>query len=318
MDKYSAIRSVTFPVFAAALGVDVNRFKTRKGGTEWYGPCPLHDAKKNQTSFSINADGKYQCFSCGAKGRGALDFTMQLRGVGFKAAVELLEPLVGVQTGQISLAKEKEPIEAPGELQPYRGTYEKFQVPCPWLEARIPDAAVRERYGVFCYSNPSRRSAWSGRVMLPIRDVDGVLYGYLGRYCGNTLNPDNSTPKYLFPKNLPKSRFLFGAHELRQAHGPELLRIVYLVESPFSVMKFASLGLPAVSPFGWSVSEEQIRLLLGLTRGLIYIPDSNKRQESLGVAGLLSQRLWTRCPELPPQIEDPEHLSLEQVVALTR
>ena len=44
-------------------------------------------------------------------------------------------------------------------LKPYTGKYEKFKVACPWLEERIPDAGVRERYGVFCYKNPARKSA---------------------------------------------------------------------------------------------------------------------------------------------------------------
>ena len=68
-------------------------------------------------------------------------------------------------------ATEPKPLE--------KDTWRKFAVPCPWLEARIPDAAIRERYGVFCYNNPARRSAYSGRVMLPVKDINGQLFGYL-------------------------------------------------------------------------------------------------------------------------------------------
>ena len=135
-------------------------------------------------------------------------------------------------------------------LQPMqKDTWRKFAVPCPWLETRIKDREIRERYGVFCYNNPARKSAFSGRVMLPVKDSAGLLYGYLGRYTRSTDTahqsnaPDTDIPKYLFPRNLPKSRFLFGAHELG-TFGQAPLKRVYLLESPFAVMKFASLDLP--------------------------------------------------------------------------
>src|SRR6185503_16279451 len=88
-----------------------------------------------------------------------------------------------------------------------KDTWKKFSVPCAWLEARVPDASIRERYGTFCYNNPARKSAYSNRVLIPVKDIEGKLWGYLGRYTGD----DKDTAKYLFPKGLEKSRFLFGA-----------------------------------------------------------------------------------------------------------
>jgi DNA primase len=108
-------------------------------------------------------------------------------------------------------------------------------VPCLWLEERVPDAGVRDKYEVFAYNNPAKKSAYSGRVMIPVKDVDGDVYGYLGR----TIYTDTSEePKYLFPKDLPKSRFLFGAYELRQhlstlGTGRSVYQQVFLVESPW-------------------------------------------------------------------------------------
>jgi hypothetical protein len=70
LDKYDSLRSLPLPSVASTLGIDLQRFKTRKGG-ELYGSCPIHRPKQNQTSFSYAADGRYHCFSCNAKGRGA-------------------------------------------------------------------------------------------------------------------------------------------------------------------------------------------------------------------------------------------------------
>lgn len=322
-DQYEQIRSLSFPALAAALGLDVSDYKQRKHGQEFFGPCPVHHPKQNSTSFSYAADGRFNCFSCNAKGRGAIDLTKLVKNLGFKEAVEFL----GSVPAQTPAANEKTVPSAisdatDGILKPLeKDTWRKFAVPCPWLEARIPDAKVRELYGTFCYHNPARKSAFSGRVMLPVKDSAGLLYGYLGRDISG--NPDN--PKYLFPKNLPKSRFLFGASELAKglylpavrqdtASIPGLpLKVVYLVESPFCVMKFASLGLPAVAAYGWSVSAEQLNTLSGLTRGVVYIPDRNKQKESGGVVHDIAARLWVKAPPLPDGCEDPEYLTAEQV-----
>jgi DNA primase len=312
-DQYEQIRSLSFPALAAALGLDISDYKQRKHGQEFFGPCPVHHPKQNSTSFSYAADGRFNCFSCNAKGRGAIDLVKAVRGIGFQAAVELLGAVPTVEpskqkspVGVNSDATEPKPLE--------KDTWRKFAVPCSWLEARIPDAGIRERYGVFCYNNPARRSAYSGRVMLPVKDVNGLLYGYLGRNIHDEGN--GASPKYLFPKNLPKSRFLFGAHELG-TFGPAPLKRIYLVESPFCVMKFASLGLPAVAVYGWSVSPEQIRLLSELARGIVYLPDQNKHQQAESCLANIAQVLWLRFPSLPDQIQDPEELSYEAILALT-
>lgn len=88
-DNYESIRSLPFPAQAAALGLDMQRFKTRKDG-EFYGPCPVHQPKDNTTSFSYAKDGRFNCFSCNAKGRGAIDLAKLVKSLCFKDAVEFL------------------------------------------------------------------------------------------------------------------------------------------------------------------------------------------------------------------------------------
>jgi DNA primase len=341
-DTYAAIRSLSFPALAIALAIDITKFKVRKSGQEHYGPCPVHKPKNNQTSFSYLSDGLFNCFSCGAKGRGAVDLVKLARNVGFRDAVALLEPLAGKMP-----AKEKSPAEGhanrdaanrmsianasasnggvrsiPGKLPesesitstltPLTAQYHKFAVPCPWLEARVPDAGIRDRYGVFCYDNPKRKSAYSGRVMIPVKDAEGILYGYLGRMVQPT-DTETPEPKYLFPKNLPKSKFLFGAAELWEGR-PH--RKVYLVESPFAAMKFASLGLPAVAAYGAFVSDEQLELLTSLAKGVLYFPDRDKYQQVDSTIRKLAQALWLRFPSLPAGVDDPEFLTKEQILGM--
>lgn len=323
-DQYEQVRSLPFQALASALGLDIDSYRQRKHGQEFYGPCPIHGPKQNQTSFSYASDGRFNCFSCNAKGRGAIDLVKAVKQLGFQDAVKWLQTACGVQATQTRPNGKKPPAEPilaqlDGELKPLeRDSWSKFKVDCPWLTARIPDAGIREKYGVFCYENKARKSAYSGRVMLPIKGLDGQLYGYLGRKTDSPKAGDNNdSPKYLFPARLPKSRFLFGAAELAAGmFGPAPLKRVYLVESPFCVMKFAMYGLPAVALFGWHPSDEQIQLLRGLAKGVVFAPDRNKRAESSQALPALAEHLWCRFPPLPLGTDDPESLSREEILAL--
>lgn len=344
MDKYANLRTISFDNLASVLGIDLNRFKRKK--EEWQGYCPVHNSKSNNNCFSYHDSGKFHCFSCSAKGAGAIDLAKLVKEIGFQDAVALLETVstalasrtspnqktphsghsnakagAGNVDGAGGVDASSETNEPTNVLTPYHGQYHKFPVPCPWLEQRIPDSAVLQTYGVFAYNNPARKSAYSGRVMLPVKDAAGILYGYLGRQIDNTSHSDGdareNTPKYLFPRNLPKSRFLFGAAEILAGKSDSRpLRVCYLLESPFAVMRFAMYGLPAVSPFGWSVSSEQVEILRQLCRGVVYLPDANKRQDAGVLLSELAQHLWCRFPRLPGECVDPEHLTREQVLAL--
>jgi hypothetical protein len=202
------------------------RFQRRK--EDWQGFCPIHQSKTNNNCFAYNDNGAFHCFSCNAKGRGAIDLAKLVKNIGFQAAVELLQPSAGQGVPMPAPAVTPAPEAVSALPEPIKkDTWRQHQVPCEWLEKRVPDAAIRERYGVFCYNNPARKSAYSGRVMLPVRDIDGLLYGYLGRDISNN---SDQTPKYLFPRNLPKHLFLFGAAELKAGtFGQVPLKRIWLV-----------------------------------------------------------------------------------------
>lgn len=317
MDNYASVRSVPLLTVFGWLGIDTSKFKKRQGKQEFYGICPFHSTKNNQTSFSFTSDLAH-CFSCETKFRGAIDAVKLFQKVGFKQAVAFLEERVGSVPAQAPAEAAVEAPIATGEaLKPYAGSYEKYKVPCEWLEQRIPDAAIRERYGVFCYNNPARKSAYSGRVMLPVKDVEGHLFGYLGRNIDTTTpgQAREDIPKYLFPPKLPKSRFLFGADVLKSQHQLPV-KVLYVGESPWMVMRFAMMGYPAVAAYGWSVSDDQIDILAQLAKGVYYLPDRNKAQDCAGVVHRLAQRLWVKAPPLSDGVDDAEYLTETQVKAL--
>jgi hypothetical protein len=205
--------------------------------------------------------------------------------------------------------------ELPTENPPFKGTYEKFAVESTWLKARGLTPETLARYEVFEYNNPKRKSVYSGSVMLKIRRYsDGECVGYLSRNIGE-VTPER--PKYSFPKGLAKSLEVFGAWQLKNDATQLPLRVCYLVESPFAVLKFCQLGFAAVSCFGWSVSAAQAVVLAHLAKGYIYLPDSDKSTEIGNSLLTVARSSWVKSPPLPAGVSDPEQLSTEQIRALT-
>lgn len=303
-----------FTVVAQALGIDTAKFKPRKGGTELSGTCPVHGGRGN-TAFSYASDGKWHCFSCGEKGRGSIDLAMAVRKVGFQEAVAMLEPFIGsalVASMPKVVPALRTAIEPVTENKPFDGaSYAKYAVESRWLQARNLAPSTLERYGAFQYDNPARKSPYKGKVLLPVRRwADGELVAYLAR----TPEPKEGVPKYVWPNGFHKSLELFGAWQLK-ADGKLPLRIVYLVESPFAVMRLHEMGFPAASPFGWSVSEAQADVVAQVARGVVCLPDRNKRDEF--DVRQLARRMWCRVPEMPEGVDDPERLEREMVTALT-
>jgi DNA primase len=245
---------------------------------------------------------------------------MAVKACGFQEAVKLLQEIKpalnsGQEEVQTPVDNTIPPIKEtlnPTENPPFKATYEKYYKPHPWLTERGLKPDTLKTFEAGFYDNISRRSLYSGTVMLKIRRFsDSQPVGYISRNVGE-ITPDK--PKYRFPAGLHKALELYGCWLLKEK-AP--MRVLYVVESPFAVMKYYQYGLPAVSSFGWSVSDAQLAILQQLTRGVIYLPDRDKELDALAIAAKLARHLWVKFPPLPDGIDDPEHLTLEQVRFLT-
>jgi DNA primase len=318
-DVYTEVRSL--PLLAVLSSLGFAEWKSRKEGTEWSGACPVCKPKTNRGNFSFAADGKFRCFSCPVKGRGAIDLVQAVKDCGFQEAVSLLRSIDtrSIQSRvQSPAAPHQEPRTVPTENPPFNGgQYHKYFVDSPWLAKRGFTRQTLEAFGVGEYFNPARTSAYKGKILIPVRRWnDGELVAYLAR----DPRPDaerGADPKYIWPKGFQKSLEVFGAWQLRQqrqAQGLGPIPRVFLVESPFAVMKFHQLGLPAVSCFGWSISSDQIAILAQLAKGVYFLPDRDKQKEAAQYAGLLAQSVWVKMPEYPA--EDPESLSVPDIKSL--
>ena len=66
-----------------------------KKGNKYWGLCPFHSEKT--ASFSVSPDRQmYYCFGC-HKGGGAINFVMEVEGLGFVDAVDVLAKRAGLQ-----------------------------------------------------------------------------------------------------------------------------------------------------------------------------------------------------------------------------
>ncbi len=179
------------PLLGVLATLGFTEWRTRKNGTQWWGACPIHDAKRNKTSFSFDTAGKFNCFSCGAKGRGAIDLVMRVRQVGFREAVELLKGL-NLDAVQIPAPVV---VDEPAvkENSPFKGSYDKFKVESAWLRERGFTQDTLDRYEVFEYRNDKRRSVYNGSVMLKIRRwSDGEAERYLSRNVGEIVDTNGA------------------------------------------------------------------------------------------------------------------------------
>jgi DNA primase len=154
-------------------------WKSRKNGSEWYGRCPIHDSKKNNTAFSFDQDGKFNCFSCGKHGKGAIDLFMAIRQVGFQEGVETLKNLNVLHELTKNAAKQEiNQVQIPVTENPvFKSAYEKFAAPSDWLKNRGLTEDTLKRYDL----RPRRDLGADRRVVREIRLVHARRAPTLGR-----------------------------------------------------------------------------------------------------------------------------------------
>lgn len=92
MDKQTILSRLDFKAFYKAHLPNLK--ESRK--TEAKALCPFHDDHNPSLSVSLTSPGFYHCFSCGAKGD-IFRFYQELKGVGFKTALQEMGQMVGVE-----------------------------------------------------------------------------------------------------------------------------------------------------------------------------------------------------------------------------
>jgi len=195
------------------------------------------------------------------------------------------------------------------------------------------DALVKKKFstealqkcGLFFYRegerDPARgRPRFRGRLMIPIRDIQGRVIAFTARQTGRTPEDDPAREaKYVNSPETPlfhKSDVLFN---LDRAHAPvrEAGRFV-LVEGQLDALRCWSVGVTsAVAPQGTAITENQFILMRRYAGRVDCLLDGDAAGQRAALRALplaLKAGLEIRYLVLPPE-SDPDELFLEQGLA---
>ena len=256
-------------------------------GDQHHGFCPLptHQGKRNSASFSAHlAKGIFQCFGCGAKGN-TLDFAVRMEGMNpddgesFKKGTMAVATRFGlvVPTPSDGQSKPKvacSPKESPEEANagdmpvvvnaPLDFELKRLDPDHPYLPGR---GFTKETIKEFCLGFCSN-GFFKDRVVIPLHDSNSKLVGYCGRVVDDSKITEEN-PRYRFPPKrerkgviyeFRKSEFLYGGYRIKKP-----VSDLIIVEGFASIWWLWQGGIRnAVGLMGWSCSEKQAELIVGL------------------------------------------------------
>lgn len=250
-------------------------------------PLPTHKGKRRSMSFSVNFEkGIWQCFGCGSKGN-VLDLCARMEGLdpfqggNIRKAAIMLRELFGGEGAAAPVRAERVPVvakTAAASVMPdvCNGRDEKvpvvvnapldfelrnLDVDHPYLSKRGFHPQTVQHFGLgFC-----NRGMFRGRIVIPIRDVDGRLVGYAGRLVDDRAVSETN-PKYKVPAPREREGRLLEFHKSELVYSldraREKLQEIIVVEGFPSVWWLWQHGWSNVcATMGADCSEVQAKLI---------------------------------------------------------
>jgi len=272
-----------------------------KAGSSYKALCPFHSEKT--PSFYVSPQKNiWKCFGCGKSGN-AISFLIEYEGISYSQAIIKLAEKYNIKlkfTGKnkyqeyktlYELLKKvsnfyKEQLKKNPKVRKYisdRGilpsTIDKFEIGyspdddtfIKWIEKEGINKEELIKAGVISSVN-SKKDKFTGRVVLPIKDIQGRIVGFGGR------SIDGKSPKYL---NSPetdiykKSKILYGLFEAKEFIREE--KEVFLVEGYFDVISPYQIGIKnIVATLGTSLTLSHAKLLKKFADKIYILFDSDE------------------------------------------
>jgi len=276
-----------------ALGVD--SFSDR--GVQ--GCCPVHGGD-NPTAFCYDTSKKiWSCFTqhCQKQyGNDIIGLIRSLKEFSFSEAVTWIDEKIGINNdikiediySSISIEEYMHQKPAVNETIP-ESKLENLSKDCSSLSGRNFKKETFEHFSVgLCESSKIIHQ----RVMIPIRDADGMIVGFTGRsihdlnastggYHPPSFSPQNNSGRFFskwrtYPKNFNKSVELYNFHEAK-AH-IQKSNTCFIVEGPFDLWRMWEMGAKnCVSTLGTGLTKYQSDKLISADCINLYILyDSDK------------------------------------------
>lgn len=297
--KYSRFADrIDVDAFEQAIGFDA----VEGTGDEDTGYCfdwfNLHTHGDTTGKLSLNREKRvYNCWVCG--GGSFLDLAMLQMDMDSEDATDWLYQFVDSEEsedesadrlkGKLYKQEEREETVLPF-FNPH--ALDRWETEHPWFESRGIDATTVKiyqlRYAAQQMKRPPQKPKYEDEepyigpaIVLP-HFWQGKLVGWQNRWLDDD-RPD-WVKKYTNTSDFPKDETIFNYDRVVGSEEP-----VVVLESVSSVLFLEAIGVPAVSTFGSSFSDLQVKILRTLRQGIIPAPDAD--MDGLKYQKLLTQRL---------------------------
>lgn len=309
-------------------------------GKNFFGVCPFHD--DSNPSMCVSREKQiYTCFSCHATGN-VFTFLMNYEHMDFKEVLKYLGDRVGIDTGNIHIAKKntkydkyydayklslkyyqnnlnssigKEAKDYLANRKITEKIIKEFEIGLSLdkrddlttlLQKKDNDLVSLNRIGL----STDKYDIYSERIMFPLYDTNGRVVAFSGRIYKEKDLKDKTKNKYLNTKEtdiFKKGQLLYHYHiakeECRKAHS------VIVMEGFMDVIRASTIGINnTVALMGTALTKEQIALLRRLSNNIILCLDGDdpgqKAMLSIG-NNLLEQGIEVKIIKLPNP-DDPD------------
>lgn len=210
----------------------------RMQGDKLVGPCPIHRGDSNTAFVVTRSRNLWYCFTRCRSGGDVVDLVRRLRGCSYQNTARYLADLSGVPPPPAVTLPPFVPFTARMTLDPRSPFLGQKQI--------RPDTARAFEAGVY-----HGRGFLQGCVAVRLHDPSGQPLGYAGRI----LDPERilRDGKWRLPPRFPKASVLFNYHRV----AAQLHQGIVLVEDPWSVMRLAQIGIPALALLGTTLFKAQ-------------------------------------------------------------
>jgi DNA primase len=303
--------------FLAILGL--TGVAVKRDGAEYVALCPFHH--DTRASFRINPEkqgGVFHCFGCGAGGN-VLDYVVRKERLTLRQAAERIAEWCALPAGVSDRAPSRGDGASGSDTPPASSPVEKPRAPIaenraltfslklsaehPFLDTRGLAPMTIAHFGIGYAS----RGLMAGRIAIPIRNEDGELIAYAGRWANEEI-PDGES-RYKLPPGFSKTSVLYNLDRVRGAEH------VVVVEGYWGVFRLYELGIPAVALMGIALSPRQEALLTeSNTKRLSLLLDGDEpgRTAALELLPRLAQHFFVRIVNLP-QGSQPDTVSVDDL-----
>jgi DNA primase len=263
----------------------------RQHGDNLIGPCPIHHGDSTTAFVVTLSKNLWHCFTRCRVGGDVVDLVRRLDGSDYRSTAVYLASLAGTVSAT---------TRAVADAIPFRPFTARLEL--DHAVTFLAEKGIREDTAHAFEAGLYRGSGFlAGCVAVRLHDPEGQPLGYAGR----ALEPDRARPgKWRLPARLPKRSIVFNFHRLRD----RLERALVIVEDPWSVMRLAQIGAPAVALLGTTLSLEQTTLLAAGRRILLMLDGDEAGR-------IASRELRSRFPHAQvavaelPEGHDPDQLS---------